>query len=127
MVLIVLSVVLFAAGVHYRRAHRIAPGAEPIPGRVVGVSVKRSSISNSNQLLYGVTVEYHDPRTREQAVLPPASHQPRAYQVGDELTLMRDPVSGVVRVPLPRPGLQMALPFVFGVLALGLGVADLAS
>lgn len=125
MVLIVVGLVVLAAGVHFRRVSRTAPGAVPVPGRVVDVSVKRSNLSGSRTPLYGPTVEYRDPTTGEVRVLPPASHQPAAVAVGDAVTLLRDPQTGEVRLPLPHPRAQLALPFVFGALMIGLGVLDL--
>lgn len=43
------------------------------------------------------------------------------------MLLFRHPVTGEMRLPLPQPRRQMALPFVLGLLVIGLGVADLAS
>ncbi|WP_225753918.1 DUF3592 domain-containing protein [Actinotalea sp. Marseille-Q4924] len=126
MVLVVAAVLLAAAGVHMVRRHRIPPGAEPLPGEVVEVAVKRSSISGSSHLLYAPTVAYRDRATGERRLLPPASHQPRAYEVGEQVTLMQLPDTREVRLPLPQPRRQMALPFVLSALALALGVADLA-
>jgi hypothetical protein len=125
MVLIVIGLVVMGIGVHHLRSHRTPRGAEPLQGRVVDVDMKRSSLSGSSKRLYAATVEYHDPRTGQQHVLPPDSHQPRALAVGDEVTLLRDPATGKVRLPLPNPGLQMALPFVFGALVIAMGVYDL--
>ena len=72
-----------------------------------------------------MTVAYRDPRTGEQLLLPPASRQPKAPQVGDAVTVMRDRTTGEVRLPLPNPKAQMAMPFVFGVGVIVLGVLDL--
>lgn len=89
----------------------------------MAVSVKRSR-EFRNRLLYGPDVEYRDPRP-ETHVLSAASHQRRwNYGVGDEVTLLRDP-SGEVRLPLPRPRSQMALPFILGLSVIVLGVVDL--
>ena len=65
------------------------------------------------------------PRTGSQQMLAPDSYQSRPLQVGDEVTLMRDPVTGVVRLPLPNPRLQLAMPFVVGVGVVVLGAVDL--
>nr|WP_297430349.1 hypothetical protein [uncultured Actinotalea sp.] len=43
------------------------------------------------------------------------------------LLMLAAPVTGEMRLPLPQPRRQMALPFVLGLLVIGLGVADLAS
>lgn len=110
---------------HFRRTSRTAAGAQPVAGRVVNVSVKKSNFSGSRTLLYGASVEYRDPVTAESRVLPPASHQSKEYKVGDSVTLMRDPATGEVRLPLPNPRSQIALPFVFGALMIALGIADL--
>jgi hypothetical protein len=126
-VLIAVGVVILGIGVHFSRRSRTPSGAEPLPGRVVDVQVKRSSQSNNNTLLYAATVAYRDPGTGREEVLPPDSHQPRALEVGDEVTLMRDPATGRVTLPLPHPGLQMALPFVFGAGVIAVGIADLMS
>jgi hypothetical protein len=124
-VLIVIGLVVIALGPHYQRRHRPPRGAESLQGRVVDVSVKRSSSTGSAQRLHGAAVEHPDPHSGAKQVLPPDSHQPRAYHVGDEVTLIRDPATGVVRLALPRPRLQTALPFVFGGLVVALGVLDL--
>ena len=89
------------------------------------MSVKRSNFSGSRTLLYGASVEYRDPVTGESRVLSPTSHQPGERKVGDSVTLMRDPATGDVRLPLPNPTAQIALPFVFGALMIALGIADL--
>jgi hypothetical protein len=113
----VVGLVVLAAGVHFSRTSRTPAGAQPLPGRVVDVSVKTSNFSGSRKRLYGASVEYR--------VLPPASHQARELKVGDSVDLVRDPVTGEVRLPLPNPRSQLALPFVFGALMIALGVADL--
>jgi hypothetical protein len=125
-VLILIGLAVLAAGVHFSRTSRTPAGAQPLPGRVVDVSVKTSNFSGSRKRLYGPSVEYRDPATGESRVLPPASHQSRELKVGDSVTLMRDPATGEVRLPLPNPMSQMALPFVFGALMIALGVADLS-
>lgn len=125
MVLILIGLAALAAGVHFRRTSRTPSGAQPLPGRVVDVSVKTSNFSGSRTKLYGASVQYRDPVTGESRVLPPASHQPRECKIGDAVTLMRDPATGEVRLPLPNPRSQMAVPFVFGVLMMALGVAEL--
>ena len=127
MVLIVVGVAALVAGVHFLRTSHVPGDAQPIPGRVVEVSVKTSNFSGSSKRLYGPSVEYRDPATGTSRVLPPASHQAREYLVGEEVTLMRDPATGEMRLPLPHPRSQMALPFVFGLLMITLGVADLRS
>ena len=124
-VLILVGLAAFAAGVHFRRVSRTAPDGQPLPGRVVDVSVTTSNFSGSRTRLYGPSVSYRNPVTGEAHVLPPASHQRREYRVGEAVTVVRDPVTGEVRLPLPHPRAQMALPFVFGVLMIGLGVAEL--
>ena len=126
MVLIVVGALILAAAVHFRRVSRIAPDARPVAGRVVEVERRRSSISGSRTMLYGPSVRYADPVTGEERVLPPASYQPRVYEVGEAVSLMWDPASGELRLPLPRPRAQMAMPFAFGVGIIALGVADLA-
>ena len=125
MVLILVGLAALAAGVHFRRVSRVLPGSEPVAGRVVHVSVTTSNFSGSRKPLYGPSVEYRDPVTGHPRVLPPASHQSEAYAVGDEVTLMRDPATGELRLPLPHPRSQVAVPFVFAALMLALGVADL--
>ena len=125
MVLILLGVGILGLGVHYVRRHRAPSGAEPVAGRVVDVSVKRSSLSNNPTMLYGERIAYMDPRTGEQRGLPPDSHRAQPLEVGDAVTLVRDPATGRVALPLARPRSQMALPFVFGLGVIALGVADL--
>lgn len=124
-ILILVGIAALVAGVHFRRTSGTPAGAKPVPGRVVDVSVKTSNFSGSRTLLYGASVEYRDPVTGRSRVLPPASHQPQECRVGDLVTLMRDPSTGEVRLPLPNPRQQIALPFVFGALMIALGVADL--
>lgn len=126
-VLVLIGLLMLAAGVHLVRTRRLPAGAEPVPGEVVDVAVKRSSLTGSNQELYAPTVAYLDPATGTREVLPPAAHEPRPYAVGDQVLLFRHPVTGEMRLPLPQPRRQMALPFVLGLLVIGLGVADLAS
>lgn len=125
MVLILVGLLVLAAGIHFRRANRTPADARPLPGRVVDVSVKKSNFSGSRTLLYGPSVEYSDPVTGQSRVLPPASHQPRERKIGDTVTLVRDPATGEVRLPLANPRSQMLLPFVFSALMIALGVADL--
>lgn len=127
MFLVLVGLLMLAAGVHLVRSRRLPAGAEPVPGEVVDVAVKRSSLTGSNQELYAPSVAYLDPATGAREVLPPAAHEPRPYAVGDQVVLFRHPVTGEVRLPLPQPRRQMALPFVLGLLVIGLGVADLAS
>jgi hypothetical protein len=124
-VLIVIGVAILGLGVHYARRHRTPSGAQPLAGRVVDVSVKRSSLSNNPTVLYAASIAYRDPRTGEQQVLPPDSHRAQPLEVGDAVTLVRDPATGRVALPLARPRSQMALPFVFGLGVIALGVADL--
>ena len=124
-VLILVGLAALAAGVHYVRSSRTPAGGQPLPGRVVDVSVKTSNFSGSRRRLYGASVEYRDPVTGESRVLPPASHQPGERKVGESVTLVRDPATGEVRLPLPNPRSQMATPFVFAALMFALGVADL--
>lgn len=104
MVLIVVGICILAAAVHFQRRHRTPADAVPVPGTVVDVSVRRSTQSGSNRLLYGVTVEYRDPQTGSTRVLPPDSHQAQERAVGERVTLLRDPRTGEVRLPLPNPG-----------------------
>ena|GEM_PF-4181597 len=125
MVLLVCGLLILAAGVHMRRSTRIPRGSVPLPGRVVDVDERRSTLSANRQRLYGVSVEYRDPRSGAVTVLPPDSHQPHAYEVGDEVTLMHDPESGLVRLPSPSRVAQTVMPFVFGAVVVGLGVWDL--
>lgn len=127
MVLIVIGLVILGVGVHYSRRHRTPPGAEPLAGRVVDVEVRRSPLSENSTLLYGASIAYRDPRTGEQQVLLPNSHRAQAVKVGDAVTLMRDPATGEVKLPLAKPKSQMALPFVFGLGTIALGVVDLVS
>ncbi len=124
MVLIAIGVVLRAIGVHHSRAHRTPAGAEPLPGRVVDVEVKRSSQSNDNTLLYGATMSYR-PAHRLGAGAVTGLLPAAGLEVGDEVTLMRDPATGVVKLPLPNPRMQMALPFAMCVGTIVLGVMDL--
>lgn len=125
MVLIVCGLLIMAAGVHLRRRTRVAPGSVPLPGRVVDVQERTSSLSANNRRLYAVSVEYRDPRSGAVVVLPPDSHQPHAYAVGDEVTLRHDPASGRVLLPSPSGTAQTLVPFVFGAVVVGLGVWDL--
>ena len=125
MVLILIGLVILAIAVHFRRNHGPVRGAEPVPGRIVDVDARRTQVSGSNRMLYAVTVEYRDPATGERRVLPPKGHQTVAYEVGDEVTLQRDPATGSLRVPLEHPRAQVAMPFVFAAAVIALGVADL--
>lgn len=124
-VLVVVGCLLLAAGVHQWKVARIPPGWTAVPGRVVDVESRKSSLSGNNRRLHGPTVEYRDSGTGETRRLPPASYQPSEYHLGQEVTLRQDPASGQVRLPLPMPVRQLALPFGFGAVVVAMGLYGL--
>ena len=124
-VLVVCGVLMLWAGRHQYRVARTPTHWSTLTGRVVDVATKRSNLSGSRRVLHGPTIEYLDTTAGVRRTLPPASYQPRGYRVGEEVLLRQDPASGEVRLPLPSPLTQLALPFVLGGLVIALGVVDL--
>ena len=125
MVLLVAGALILLAGVHHARVTRILPGATAVPGRVVHVERKRSSLPGSPGWNYGPTIEYRDPASGAVTTLPPAAYRSRPYEVGEDVVVMHHAETGQVRLPLHRPRAQTALPFVLAALVLALGVHDL--
>ncbi|WP_336922333.1 DUF3592 domain-containing protein [Aquipuribacter sp. SD81] len=124
MVLVVCGLLVVAAGVHFARTTALPRGGETLRGTVVSVQEKRSSLSSDGRRLHAVTVEYRDPATGERRVLTPDGHRPEAYRTGDEVSLVRDPSTGEVRLPAPRRVAQSLAALGFGAVVVALGVLD---